>query len=125
MDASGADIAFSFRRAIYDESSEGEMFFGMSERQFTQSIYSNGLVFAPDGCDEAFDDHSYILQFEDQNQVRIIAFTGTSDFSYDPASLSEVRLSQDDFYGVLQKWHDRFHAEWSALHKMTDTIHIQ
>jgi hypothetical protein len=116
VDANAADIAYSFRRAIYDESEEGELFFGMPLRQFTEAIHSRHLEWV---CDEEFDDGSYVLQFEDENQVRLVAFTGTPDFLYDPASLCEVSLSQNEFYLILQVWHDRFKDEWTSLPKVS------
>jgi hypothetical protein len=67
--------------------------------------------------DEEFDDSSYVLQFEDENQVRLVAFTGTPDFLYDPATLRDVSLSQNEFYWILQVWHDRFNDEWISLPK--------
>jgi Immunity protein 42 len=121
MTATAANIAYSFRRAIYDESKDGELFFGMSVRQFTNAISSNRLEWTA-YCDEAFDDSSYVLQFEDDNQVRLVAFTGTPDFRYDPTSLRDVRLSPDAFYGILQEWHERFRNEWSSWPKVPESI---
>jgi hypothetical protein len=121
MTATAANIAYSFRRAIYDESEESQLFFGMSVRQFTKAIYSKRLEWTG-SCDEAFDDSSYILQFEDENQVRLVAFTGTPDFRYDPASLRDVSLSPDAFYGILQDWHDRFKNEWSSWPKVSESV---
>jgi hypothetical protein len=120
-DANAEGIAYSFRRAIYDESEEGELFFGMTVSQFTNAISLNRLEWTA-YCDEAFDDSSYVLQFEDENQVRLIAFTGTPDFRYDPASLRDVRLSPDAFYEILQEWHDRFKKEWSSWPKVSESI---
>ncbi len=120
-DANAQDIAYSFRRAIYDESGEGERFFGMSVRQFTNAISSNRLEWTA-YCDEAFDDSSYVLQFEDENQVRLVAFTGTPDFLYDPGSLRDVCLSPDAFYEILQEWQDRFKNEWSSWPKVPESI---
>jgi hypothetical protein len=121
MTATAANIAYSFRRAIYDESEEGELFFRMPVRQFTNAISSNHLEWTA-YCDEAFDDSSYVLQFEDENQVRLVAFTGTPDFRYDPVSLRDVCLSPDAFYEILQEWHDRFKDEWSSWPKVSETI---
>jgi hypothetical protein len=45
----------------------------MSEAQFTKTLHSNSLVWAPDG-DEAFDDSSNVLQFDIADPVRLIAF---------------------------------------------------
>jgi hypothetical protein len=121
MNASAANIAYSFRRAIYSESEGGELFFEMSVRQFTDAVSSNRLEWTA-YCDEAFDDSSYLLQFEEENQVRLVAFTGTPDFQYDPASLRDVYLSQDKFYGILQEWHDRFKRDWVSLPKVSSSI---
>jgi Immunity protein 42 len=115
MDAKPADIAYSYRRAFYGESEEGELFFGMPFRQFTEAISSNHLEWVGD---EEFDDSSYVLQFEDENQVRLVAFTGTSDFCYDPASLRDVSLSQNEFYWILKVWRERFNDEWTSLPKV-------
>ncbi len=114
MEADAGSVASAFRRAVYGECEEDELFFGMSAAQFRDATYSNHLVWAPDG-DEAFDDGSYVLQVESQNQVRLIAFVGTPDFLYDPSSLRDLRLSGDEFYTVLQDWHDGFDAEWRSF----------
>jgi hypothetical protein len=121
INAIAADIAYSFRRAIYDECEEGELFFGMSARHFANAISSKRLEWTA-YCDEAFDDGSYVLQFEDKDQVRLVAFTSTADFLYDPASLRDVYLPQDEFYGILKEWRDRFNNEWISLPKMLGSI---
>jgi hypothetical protein len=121
MDASAQEIAYSFRRAIYDESKKGELFFGMPASDFAKSISANRIHWSA-YCDEAFDDSSYILHAEDSMQVRLIAFTGTSDLLYDPASLREVCLSPVDFYQILDDWHGRFLREWKSLPKVPDAI---
>jgi len=68
--ATAEEIAYSFRRAIYDESKDGELFFGMPVRQFADTVYSNHIEWIGD---EEFDDGSYVLQFEDENRVRLVA----------------------------------------------------
>ena len=72
--------------------------------------------------DEEFDDSSYVLQFEDENQVRLVAFTGTSDFRYEPVSLRDVSLSQNEFYWILKVWHNRFKEEWVSLPKVSSSF---
>ena len=114
MEADAGSVASAFRRAIYKEREESELFLGMTVEQFRGAIYSNHLVWAPDG-DEAFDDGSYVLQIENQNQVRLIAFVGTRDSLYDPSSLRDLHLSGSEFYTVLQNWHDDFNDEWKSL----------
>jgi hypothetical protein len=113
-----AQVAVAFRRAVYTECDEGELFFGMALSEFTEALYSNRLVWAPDG-DEAFDDGSYVLQFDIGDRVRLIAFNSTSDEDplWDPTSLREVWLAADQFYGVLHEWRDKFRLEWESLPK--------
>ena len=69
----------------------------------------------PDG-DEAFDDGSYVLQFDLGDRVRLIAFKRPESL-VDPASVREVWLSSDTFYNALREWRDTFLAEWESLPK--------
>ena len=82
-------------------------------------ISSKRIIWAPDG-DEAFDDGSYVLQFDVGDRVRLIAFKSCPGHFYDRATLSDVSLAADDFYCVLQKWHDAFEAEWASMPKVSD-----
>jgi hypothetical protein len=75
-------------------------------------------MWAPDG-DEAFDDGSYVLQFDVEDRVRLIAFRSGEGYVHDPATLSDVWLPSDDFYGVLQEWLQSFDREWTALMKVS------
>ena len=114
-EAVAIDIANSYTSAVYLDNNGNQIYFGMSEAQFTETLYSNSLVWAPDG-DEAFDDHSYVLQFDVGDRVRLIAFK-RPDSLVDPASVREVWLSSDTFYNALLEWRDRFMAEWESLPK--------
>ena len=87
----------------------------MSEAQFTKTLYSKSLVWAPDG-DEAFDDGSYVLQFDVGDRVRLIAFKRPESL-VDPTSVREVWLSSDTFYSTLREWRNTFLAEWESLPK--------
>jgi hypothetical protein len=118
MGAGVEEIAHAFRRAVYSDCGEGELFFGMPAPQFAKATIAKRLMWAPDG-DEAFDDGSYVLQIEDDNQVRLVAFV-SSDTLYDRPSLRDVWLSKDDFYGILQDWQTCFEAEWEAHPKSPD-----
>jgi hypothetical protein len=117
LDPDAGKIASSVSRAIYCEPDENELFFGMTKPQFTDIIYSNDLLWAPDG-DEAFDDGSYVLQFDVGEKVRLIAFRRAINPIYDPESLRDAWLAADDFYGILQNWCDVFKAEWTSLPKI-------
>ena len=114
-EAAAIDIANAYVGAIYLDNNGNETYFGFSEPQFTKAIYSNSLVWAPDG-DEAFDDGSYVLQFDLDDRVRLIAFK-RPDSLVDPASVREVWLSADTFYGTLREWRNSFMAEWESLPK--------
>lgn len=114
-EAAAIEIANAYTSAVYLDTSGNETHFGMSERQFTKTLYSNSLVWAPDG-DEAFDDSSYVLQFDVGDRVRLIAFK-RPDSLVDPASVREVWLSSDTFYNALREWQETFMAEWEALPK--------
>jgi len=110
-------IADAYRDAIYAPNQENEQFFGIPCSEFSALIYSNHLKWAPDG-DEAFDDSSYVLQFDIEDQVRLIAFKSTTDgYHHVPQTLRDVWLSADDFYGVLEKWAAAFEASWKTLPK--------
>jgi hypothetical protein len=114
-EAAEIDIANAYTSAVYLDNNENETHFGMSEAQFTKTLYSKSLVWAPDG-DEAFDDGSYVLQFDVGDRVRLIAFKRPESL-VDSASVREVWLSSDTFYNILREWRDIFWAEWESLPK--------
>lgn len=114
-EAPAIDVANAYTGAIYLDNDGNETYFGMSEAQFTKTLNSSALVWAPDG-DEAFDDGSYVLQFDVGDRVRLIAFR-RPDWLVDPASVREAWLSSDSFYNALREWRDSFIAEWDALPK--------
>jgi Immunity protein 42 len=114
-EAAAIDIANAYTSAVYLDNNGKKTYFGMSEAQFAKTLYSNSLVWAPDG-DEAFDDGSYVLQFDVGDRVRLIAFKRPEQL-VDPASVREVWLSCDAFYNTLREWRDGFMAEWESLPK--------
>jgi len=113
--AAAIEIANAYTSAIYFDNDGNEMYFGMSEPEFTKILYSKSLVWAPDG-DEAFDDGSHVLQFDVGDRVRLIAFKRPESL-LDPASVREVWVSSDTFYNALCEWRDTFLAEWESLPK--------
>jgi hypothetical protein len=116
-DSDAGKIADAFRNAFYAERQK-ESYFGIPLTEFADVIQSNRIVWAPDG-EEGFDDGSYVLQFDVRDRVRLIAFK-SQGHGYDPATLSDVWLSGDDFYNVLQQWHDAFEAEWESTPKASE-----
>ena len=112
----GGKIADAFRAAIYsDEPQEG--YFNLPLLSFTDLIHSKCIMWAPDG-DEAFDDGSFILHFDVNESVRLIAFKSNLGYVHEPGSLIDVWLPADDFYGILQRWRDAFDTEWKSMPKL-------
>jgi len=118
IEADGGKIVDAFRNAIYSEE-QREDYFGIPLPQFKEMIYSKQIVWAPDG-DEAFDDGSYVLQFDTQDFVRLLAFKGNPRHMYDPATLRDVCLESDNFYTLLRGWHDAFENQWASLPKVLE-----
>jgi hypothetical protein len=112
----GGLIADAFRAAVYGEE-YGKAYPDITSEQFEDITHLSRITWAPDG-DEAFDDSSYVLQFDSGARVRLIAFTLGENGRYDPATLTDLWLESDHFYGVLEDWHSRFLAEWELLPKV-------
>jgi len=117
--AEASEIANALNRAPYVDSQEKELLLGISSHELAGLVYADRLLWAPDG-DEAFDDGSYILQFDVDARVRLIAFRRSSGFAYDPASFSDLWLPSDTFYGILQQWCEAFEADWIAMPNVSD-----
>ena len=114
----GGKLADAVRRALYAGDEEDSQFYGLERQKFSDVIYSNDLLWVPDG-DEGFDDGSYVLQFDLGEQVRIIAFQCGDGYVHDPATLRDIWLPSNEFYGVLEHWRDAFEAEWIAAPKIS------
>lgn len=105
-------IAESVRNALYEEGRGS--YFGLPLAVFSDLIYDNHLLWAPDG-DEAFDDGSYVLQFDRGNQVRLIGFKSHAEFSYDRSTLRDVWVSQNSFYDILEQWSLLFETQRMSI----------
>jgi hypothetical protein len=119
LEADATKIATAFRDAIYSENQK-ETYFGIPTGQFAEIVYSKRIMWAPDG-DEAFDDSSYILQFDIEDRVRLIAFKCVEKHFPDPRTIRDISLAADDFYDLLKNWHDAFHREWGSMAKTSET----
>jgi hypothetical protein len=107
------DIADAFTAAIYGSD---DTVLGLPDGEVSRELHSNELQWAPDG-DQAFDDGSYVLQSDVESQVRLIGFKHDGD-RHMPASLREVWLDADNFYGLLRQWHEQTLTEWLAAPKV-------
>jgi hypothetical protein len=111
-------MAVAFRKGVYSLEYENEAFFGIPQPEFSDLYYTNKLIWAPDG-DEAFDDGSYILQFDIGKAVRLIGFKTRRDRDeIDFNTLRDLYLGADEFYGLLEKWRDDFDADWKMRPKV-------
>ncbi len=109
-------IADAFRGGIYNDHPK-DQYFGLPLEQFRHLIYAHGLVWAPDG-DEAFDDGSYILQFDVGDRVRLVAFKCSEGWLHDPLTLRDVWIPADRYYQILCEWREAFETEWTSLSRM-------
>ena len=112
-------IADAFRNAAYGDE-PAESYFGIPLEEFRRLFHreSSDLMWAPDG-DEAFDDGSYVLHFDIEDRVRLIAFRSSEGYVHDPATLSDVWLPAAAFYEVLGQWHEAFDGEWTATPRIS------
>ena len=117
-DADAKVVADAYRAALYGLE-YGVPYPGMPLEDFRSMVISSRIGWAPDG-DEAFDDSSYVLQFDVGARVRLIAFKTREDGSCDPSTLKDVWLESEQFYGILRHWHDSFVDEWDSLPKIMD-----
>ena len=109
-------IANAFRDAIYAPDQENKQFFGLPQPEFEKLVYSSH--FSWDGeLDEGFDDGNYLLQFDVENRVRLIAFKSSEGYHHDPKMLRDIWLEADEYYKILQRWRAAFEAEWVAAPK--------
>jgi len=113
-------LADAFRDAIYAPGQENRLFFGLPHTEFCNILYSKTIIWAPDG-DAAFDDGSYVLQFDVSDQVRLIAFkTRSEGYHHDPATITDTYMSADKFYQVLHRWQEAFELEWEGSCKSSE-----
>ncbi|MQB45832.1 Imm42 family immunity protein [Rhizobium sp. ICMP 5592] len=115
---SAQKIVEAFCTARHGEFTQSQRFLGMSLAQFERDVYAREIMWAPDG-DEAFDDGSYILQFDEGNEVRLIAFVNQSALAETVSTVSEQWLDANIYYEVLSRWKTAFEEDWRvAIRKL-------
>lgn len=120
-DLSAAVVVEGFLDAIYRETPR-DSYFGQSKSEFNHAIHAASIQWAPDG-DAAFDDGSYILQFDVDDKVRLIAFQNMECPIDTADSVAERWIEGDIFYGILSEWRDLFIADWSdRVHATNPTL---
>jgi hypothetical protein len=119
-DADAGGIISAFREAIYTPERKDFQYSGIVLADFNAIFEANHIVWAPDG-DQAFDDGSYVLQFDVADRVRLIAFKVLEHGGrYDPLTLADVWLEGHCFYSVLSKWLSAFELEWTTMPKVVE-----
>ena len=116
-DADAANIAIAFAHENYLGNMDNARLYGIPWLQFFKILNSNGCIWAPNN-EQGFDDGSCVLHFDEGNTVRIIAFYDAEDYQIEQGSLHDVRLPQDDFYGILEEWYTRFKNDWMSRPKV-------
>lgn len=107
-DSPAHSVATAFLRGRYPLTDAVEE----SDEHFADLVVSAGCEWAPDG-DEAFDDGSHVLQFDVGDRVRLVAFRRSGVPLEEIASLSELWLPAEKYYGVLSAWLHAFEIEWA------------
>lgn len=112
--ADAHSVAKIFRDVMYINGEDGEPVFDLPRKTFMDLIYNNKLMWAPDG-DEAFDDGSFVLHFDIGNDVRLIGFYTNVDTYCDEDTLVDIRISANEYYGILDSWRSKFEKEMGLL----------
>jgi hypothetical protein len=116
-DADAAEIAIALSHANSLGDMDENQLYGIPWLQFFKALNSSGCILAPDN-EQGFDDGSHVLQFDDRSTVRLIAFQITASYRVEIGSLRDIRLPQEDFYGILEEWHTRFENDWISRPKV-------
>jgi hypothetical protein len=109
------DVAEAVSASLYADCGQRK-FFGFSQVEFSELVGGTGVLWAPDG-DEAFDDGSHVLQFDVGSRVRLLGFRRESG-TVSAGFVSDVWLSEEQFYGTLAAWRDAFDKEWELQRKL-------
>lgn len=96
--------------------------FSTSKDDLINLIYTNDLLWAPDG-DEAFNDDSRVLQFDMDNEtVRLIGYKTTEENRIIISTLTDLKTTSDEYYLTLKEWADGFYKEWQNSEKENYTL---
>ena len=111
-------IADAYLRSVWGSDGFPGKICGLSLQEIRDEMHGGRAVWAPDG-DEAFDDRSFVLQFDVGTRVRIVAFRFgvTGSATLDLESVRETWLDAEEFYQILSSWRREFEREWKSLPK--------
>ena len=120
FEPNAAKIVEAYLAVGYGETHPRKKYFGMSAQDFKDAILANEIVWAPDG-DEAFDDASHILQFDQGVVVRLIGCKQVcgQEGATSIHMLTDVLVNADLFYDLLNDWQNAFEKEWRTAKKIS------
>jgi hypothetical protein len=99
---------------LYSLARQDDIFFGFSCEDFRTHIYTKNLIWAPDG-DEAFDDGSFVLQFDIGDKIRLIGFRQGDTPNDLPFDIVDITIGAQEYYAVLEDWVLHFEIERGKL----------
>ncbi|MEN2711105.1 hypothetical protein ACQKOH_06405 [Sphingomonas sp. NPDC092331] len=109
------DLAIHVVNHIYDRGFSEPVLPPEWKQEIDALLYANALIWAPDG-DAAFDDGSHVLQIDDGDKVRIIAFVNADTQGELESSLADVTTERAHYYAVLREWAQKFELQWMNSH---------
>ncbi|SUC82802.1 Uncharacterised protein [Pannonibacter phragmitetus] len=116
FDLSAGELVHHVYSSIYEDPQNFESVKRFTLDQIRDDLIRRELIMAPDG-DAAFDDGSHIVQFDCDNQVRLVAFRNPSLDSSEVHSIDELYIDSDEFYKILENWRDSFIYFWEKEFK--------
>ena len=105
---SAEDIGQRYWRGLYSPDAVP------ADTDLSDKLHLANVVWAPDG-DEAFDDDSHILHLDLDQSVRLIGFRTPDDYHSRVRDVTEVVVSENEFYDTLANWLVRFTADLQRL----------
>lgn len=122
--ADAGELADTIAASIYGPEVSNTLAKEWPEERMMDALTAGRIVWAPDG-DEAFDDSSLVVHFDIGDRVRIVGFKRDDDHTHHvPASLRDVSMQADSFYGILQHWSEAFTSERDLKLKDPDNARL-
>jgi len=115
-DIPAVEISLAVQDACYAEYRRMQTYFGLTADEFLANLRKKNIWWTPDG-DEAFDDGSNILHFDEGEQVRIIGFINEEKQDVLSRTVKEIIINKSVFYSYLAQWLENFDMQWKSLPK--------
>lgn len=113
------DLAIHVVNFIYDRGFQESAIQSEWKHELDEALYTNSLVWAPDG-DAAFDDGSHVIQIDEGENVRIVAFVNAETQNELEESVADIRIERDAFYDMLRTWSKHFDCQWrNSFHSVS------